>query len=921
MMLSLSNSSFGQTKKTMTPDDYQVWNRIGNKQISDNGNIVCYTLTRERKDPEIVLHKIDVKTNVTFERASKPTLTPDGTTLVFTKSPSVDTIRAMKRRKVKTDDLPKDTLVVYNIQKNTLKFFPDASDLKISDENPYFFAFKSQLPNYKKDTTLLKNEIKKQSKENGSNLIVYHITKEKMDTVKYVTSYGMASKAPVIAYASTGKDTTNKDAIYVRNFSNDVTFKVFEKDITESKFYLKDDAESIGVLIHSDTTKAKIKPWELVLWSNGSNDAKVVINAGDAKMPKNYMLSEYYATRFEEGGSGMYFGLSQIPLQEDTTLLDDEKAIVEVWNYQDVDLYTMQETTVDQDLKKSYMCRYDMQSNTWMQLATEEMDRVVTNPKNKGNNALGISDNQYRKTISWEGRADVDGYLLDLRSGQKSLIEKAMSNSPRLSPSTNLAYWFDDKTQSYKLYNVATKTKSEVLTRKETILSDELNDVPADPNPYGVAGFTTDEKAMLVYDRYDIWVVDLSSGKKGLPYKLTDGRKRRMVYRIIKIDSKEDYFNEKKPFFIEIFDEVTKEAGYASLDFETKKMNVLVKGPFKYSGSLMKAKDADVYLTSKEDFKTFPDILVTNAAMNIFEKISNANPQQSEYFWGSSEIMSWRNKSGELLQGIIVKPDNFNPKKKYPLLINFYERSSDDVHSYRTPLAGRSSINYSYYANKGYVIFNPDITYKIGYPGESCYEDLISGVDALLKKGFVDSTNMGLQGHSWGGYQVAYMIGKTNRFKCAESGAPVVNMVSAYGGIRWGTGMSRMFQYEKTQSRIGATLWKSPQLYLSNSPIFDIDKVKTPVLIMHNDEDSAVPWYQGIEYFTALRRLNKPSWLLNYNGEPHWPTKWPNILDFNIRMEQFFDHYLMDKPIPVWMKSGIPVVQKGKVDGYELLNK
>jgi dipeptidyl aminopeptidase/acylaminoacyl peptidase len=268
------------------------------------------------------------------------------------------------------------------------------------------------------------------------------------------------------------------------------------------------------------------------------------------------------------------------------------------------------------------------------------------------------------------------------------------------------------------------------------------------------------------------------------------------------------------------------------------------------------------------------------------------------------------------LTGLVVKPENFDPNKKYPLLVNFYERSSDELYGYRAPAAGRSSINYSYYASKGYIIFNPDITYNLGYPGESCYEDLMSGVDALIAKGSIDTTRMGLQGHSWGGYQVSYLLTKTNRFKCAESGAPVVNMVSAYGGIRWESGRSRMFQYEKTQSRIGQTLWENPNLYLSNRPIFGLDKQETPVLILHNDEDGAVPWYQGIEYYMALRRLNKKAWLLNYNGEPHWPVKWQNRLDFNIRMEQFFDHYLMGKPMPDWMQRGIPVLEKSINSGY-----
>src|SRR5690606_41680366 len=103
--------------------------------------------------------------------------------------------------------------------------------------------------------------------------------------------------------------------------------------------------------------------------------------------------------------------------------------------------------------------------------------------------------------------------------------------------------------------------------------------------------------------------------------------------------------------------------------------------------------------------------------------------------------------------------------------------------------------------------------------------------------------------------QIAHMITRTNLFAAAIAGAPVANMVSAYGGIRWSTGMSRMFQYEQTQSRIGGSLWRRPLQFIENSPIFWADKVQTPLLMMHNDQDGAVPWYQGIEYYMALRRL------------------------------------------------------------------
>ncbi|MDA3867716.1 MAG: prolyl oligopeptidase family serine peptidase, partial [Salinivirgaceae bacterium] len=232
----------------------------------------------------------------------------------------------------------------------------------------------------------------------------------------------------------------------------------------------------------------------------------------------------------------------------------------------------------------------------------------------------------------------------------------------------------------------------------------------------------------------------------------------------------------------------------------------------------------------------------------------------------------------------------------------------------------RSVINFSYYVSNEYLLFIPNIRYKSGYPGESAVNYVVSGPTTLLNKyDYIDKDRIGLQGQSWGGYQVAYIITETNLFAAASAGAPVTNMTSAYGGIRWKSGMSRMFQYEETQSRIGGTLWEKPLQYIENSPVFFAPKVNTPLLMRHNDNDGAVPWYQGIEYFTALRRLNKPVWLLNYNGGPHnEKAKSPNSVDLSIRMMQFFNHYLKGEPAPKWMTEGIPAVEKGETMKYEL---
>lgn len=320
---------------------------------------------------------------------------------------------------------------------------------------------------------------------------------------------------------------------------------------------------------------------------------------------------------------------------------------------------------------------------------------------------------------------------------------------------------------------------------------------------------------------------------------------------------------------------------------------------------------------TRENFQVFPDLLLADSSFTGIKKISHANPWQDEYGWGTAKLFVWKNLNGLKNEGMLFFPPDFDPDKKYPLIVNFYERSSQDLHRHRAPEAHRSSINYTYYTNNGYVIFNPDISYTTGQPGEDCYNAVESGVDALLKLGYIDESRMALQGHSWGGYQVAYLLTKTGRFRCAEAGAPVVNMVSAYGGVRWESGMSRMFQYEKAQSRLGVTLWDDPSLYHKNSPVYHMHKVTTPVLIMHNDHDGSVPWEQGIEYYMALRRLGKEAWLLNYNGEPHWPVKWQNRLDFNIRMQQFFDFYLRQAPMPAWMKTGNTPLDKGILRMYD----
>jgi dipeptidyl aminopeptidase/acylaminoacyl peptidase len=327
-------------------------------------------------------------------------------------------------------------------------------------------------------------------------------------------------------------------------------------------------------------------------------------------------------------------------------------------------------------------------------------------------------------------------------------------------------------------------------------------------------------------------------------------------------------------------------------------------------GTPVKAANADEWMVTKSTFTDFPNLWVGGSLTDL-TKISDANPQQKDYNWGTAELVRWRSADGVELKGLLYKPENFDPNKKYPLIAYFYEILSNNLHQYVAP-TGRNVINPTHYASNGYLVFEPDIVYETGFPGQSAVRSIVSGVEALERRGYVDEKHLGIQGQSWGGYQTAYTITQTHMFAAAMAGAPVVNMTSAYGGIRWGTGISREGQYEVGQSRIGKSLNEAPQLYIQNSPLFWLDRITTPLFIMNNDADDAVPWYQGIEFFVNMRRLGKEVYFIDYNNDVHNPASRANQKDIAMRMQQFFDNKLKGARAPDWMVHGIPYVAKGK---------
>ncbi|MFT6369347.1 MAG: dipeptidyl aminopeptidase/acylaminoacyl peptidase [Maribacter sp.] len=912
----VSTSIFAQ-KKILDHTDYELWNTVQNPSISPNGDYVLYELEQGEKDAALKVMDIKGKLIFEHERADKAAFTYNSEFVLFTITAWKDTVRAMKSRKTKKDDMPKDSLGVLNLSTNELTKIAHVKSFQLPEKwSGYVAYYMDEVKEEKKKDTLQadaekKKKPKKVSKKNGYHLVLRNLKTERQDTILYVTDFIFAKEGKSLAYATTGKFKEEDAALFVMDLETQTSLKLHSAQ--KARYFnlsLSDSGAHLGFVTDTDTTKIQIRPNKLYVWNKGNETAKKILDPSTA--PKGYMVSPYGDIEFSKDESKLFFGLATPPIIKDTTLTEDQIVNVEVWTYDEPRLYTVQELQLKNDSIASYRTAVHLKSNKIVPLATSDFPNTELGDEGNALYALVNTTLPHELESQWTGRRENDYKLISTNSGETLL---SLTKVPRiqLSPKAQYAYGYSRTDSTWVNYTLP-NGNLKALTNGKQFFS-ETNDSPDFPSAYGAAGWTKDDAHLILYDRYDIWQFDPNTGAGT---KLTSGRESKTVYRFITLDDELLYIPTDQNWLLTTFNEDTKDAGYTQYNPKTGKTKTLLSSPHRYSKP-QKALLNDALIYTRESFTEFPNLRVSDLGFKRSLTLSDANPQQEEYNWGNIEQVNWISLDGKELTGMLVKPENFNPNKKYPMLVNFYEKSSNGIHRHRAPKPERSSLNYSFYTSRGYVIFNPDIEYRIGYPGESAYNCVIPGITSLVEKGFVDKDNIGVQGHSWGGYQIAYLVTKTDIFKAAESGAPVPNMISAYGGIRWWTGLSRQFQYEHTQSRIGGTPWEYPARYIENSPIFNIDKINTPLLIMHNDADGHVPWYQGIEFFISLRRLGKPSWFLNYNGEPHWPLKMQNRQDFNIRMAQFFDHYLKGDAKPVWMEKGVPPIQKGINQGYELM--
>jgi dipeptidyl aminopeptidase/acylaminoacyl peptidase len=672
-----------------------------------------------------------------------------------------------------------------------------------------------------------------------------------------------------------------------------------------------------------DDAAARAPAFKLYRWQRGAATATELLAATSPGFPAGMAISDRgpaTTLAFSRDGSKVLVPAAPPappPTPRDAQPAEEDKVIADLWRWNDDFVQPIQKVRATQERNRSFVGVVDLASGRYTQLADASLRTVVLS--DDGRRALGSDDTPYRRQADYDGRY-ADLYTVDPATGARKLALKRQREGFGANTVLAASAWSPDgrwlayyRARQWHLLDTAGGTSRVLTATLGRAVHNEEHDAPAEPDAYGTAGWTADSQSLLVYDRYDVWQL-FADGRRAVNLTRGEGRRQRVQLRVQRTEAVEEDDDERgispnKPLVLRGVSETTRATGFfrTRLDAGTPLQRLLWAD--QNLRFVARAPQADVLLLSAQRFDLYPDLHTTGPDFAALSKVTDGGAQMAPFLWGRGELMGFKTKQGRPLQAAVYKPANFDPKKKYPLLVYIYERLSQGVHDFRHP-APSHNINFSQYTSNGYVVMTPDIAYTTGQPGKSALDAVLPAIDALARQGFIDAQRIGIAGHSWGGYQIAYMVTQTNRFRAAEAGAPVGNMTSAYSGIRWGTGLPRQFQYEQSQSRIGRPLPEAPALYLANSPVFHAPKVKTPLLILHNDNDDAVPWYQGIELFLALRRYGKEAWFFNYNGEFHGLRRRADQKDYALRMNQFFDHFLKGAPAPEWMDKGIPFIDR-----------
>ncbi|PKD43079.1 S9 family peptidase [Rhodohalobacter barkolensis] len=891
-----------QSQGQFTFEDVMKFEDIKSPTISDDGNWVVYGVWPEVGDGEVVVKSVNGRQEFSIERGASPQISSDGKWVgALVQPPYIEAQNA-------DNNGPKQGLALLNTSSGETMEFEEVRSFSFSNDGRWVRI------NHHQTEEVSKGEFK--NSEIGLPVQILNLENNREQMLPFVNEAAMDSTSSYLAYSVV--DTSGKgNGLYMLDLKS-ADGGVQKIAGSENSFYSNltwDDSESVLAFTESAfDPEFEFYPSDASIqtWTAANGELETHLNPDDVE--EGFRLRSNNNLTWTNDGNRLFYGVmdaEMVALDEHKeeadsvtveNLYDIDRIMKDiegkVWHWDDPQIKTQEKVTWERTKNHLFTAVYHLDSGRSVQLANKEIPDV--GPVHHPGKALGSSDLPYQKLRTWDGTYR-DYYLVDLQSGEAEQFLEQQRFGASLSPNGQYAAWFDG--DDWHLKHTENGSTRNLTADIETPFFDEDNDRPQPSGSYDIAGWTDDDRAVLINDKYDIWQFDTQSGES---LKITEGREENRIFRIRDLDPDTETYARNERLLLTMFHDWNKSYGFYEARVGRTGTDQIMEDDKRFNIVAL-AEDDDAILFTQETYQEYPNLWV--AADRRFRnpaKVSNLHEDLLDRFaWGEAELIDWLNMDGDTVQGILIYPGDYDPDKKYPVFIYYYERFSQRLHDFNTPVTNHRP-NLAQYASDGYAVFLPDVWFDVPIPGYSATKNLVPGVQKLIEMGVADPDAIGLHGHSWSGYLTAQVVTQTDIFAAAVAGAPVGNMTSAYSGIRWGSGLARQFQYEQTQSRLGVSMWENLAPYIENSPVFFADRINTPIMIQHGDADEAVPWYQSIELYLALRRNGKESVFLHYYDEPHHLRKMANRLDYAIKMKEYMDHYLKGVPAPAWITDGVP---------------
>ncbi|MFT6108632.1 MAG: dipeptidyl aminopeptidase/acylaminoacyl peptidase [Planctomycetota bacterium] len=912
--------------------DWQEWERLGQAAFSPDGRWVAYSISRNDGTSELKLRVVAADSTETFKEGGRPAFSDDGKWLAF----------SIGKSQAESDKLRKAKKSV----ENQLGLFDLIRGEKIEIEGVRSFEFSTG------GGYLAMRRYAPKGDDNGTDLVIRDLGTG-MDThFGRVTSDEWSESGPWIAMTVDAPENMgNGLRVY-----NAATGMLRTLDSHESEYVgmaWREDSADLAVMRKKTYEDDEDATFTIMSWRNvGKKSSEPVIfdQFSAEGFPEDLRVVDFMGLRWSDDGKALYFGLrewDEKPAPEtDDDSKDEKKADkpdgdakdaakkasgktkgdekdgdeekraslrdslddapgVEIWHARDIRIIPRQKLMAGSDERKSMLAVLWRDENRLVQLENGHVEDVEI--LEGGRRGLGRDETPHQEEQRFAA-VQADLYSVDVATGDHEMILERVKYSMMGHPKGRYFLFVkDDQVWSYDLetkksVNLTENVDSKFIDQEDSSLTDEKR-------PYGVAGWTTDGKRVLLNDRYDIWSFPLKGGDAK---RLSKGADEQIVTRRIRIaaDRDEDEFIDmSEGFYVSLYGDRTKKSGYGHLHGKTG-VKELVWEDARIS-RLMKAEDAPVFAYRVEDFNDSPDLVVTGPTLQDAKEVSSTNEFAEKFAWGHSELVDYENKNGVPLQGALFYPADYDPSKTYPMVVYIYELRSQSLHQYASP-SETNPYSAAVFTQNGYFVFQPDIVYRAQNPGLSAVECVVPAVEKVLESGMVDPKRVGLFGHSWGAYQTAFIVTQTDLFAAGVAGAPLTNMMSMSMSIYWNSGETDAKIFHESQGRMDKPFWSDVDTYIANSPIFSIENLNTPLLVAFGDNDGAVDWQQGIEMYNAARLAQRPYVMLVYPGENHGLREKANQVDYHHRVREWFETHMNGAEAPKWISEGLPWLDQKK---------